>query len=707
MGSSNLDRELVLALAGNPNCGKSTIFNALTGARQHVGNYPGITVEKKDGEAHLDGKAVKIIDLPGTYSLTAYSLEERVARRVILEDGPNAVIDIADAGTLERHLYLAVQFLEMGMPFVLCLNMMDEARKKGIEINLEELSKRLDVPVVSTVGRTGKGIHELLEIGCRIAEEHRGKPWQPRELSYGPDLDPVLCRMTELVAERHFLDSVFPARWIALKYLENDAEIIRIGSEHDKKTSDELTAMVQEVTQHLSDTLETYPEAIISDYRYGYISALLRDGVISKPVDARQRTALSEKIDKVLTQRFLGPLIMLVIMYLMYQLTFAVGEIPMEWLESFFGWLAETAETALPEGVFRSLIVSGIIEGIGGLLGFVPLIVVVFICIAILDDSGYMARIAYMLDRIFHFFGLHGLSVMPFIISGGIAGGCAVPGIMASRTLRSPKERLATILTAPFFSCGAKLPVFLLISAVFFPERGPLVMFLLTVAGWIFALLVARLLRSTLIAGEGTPFVMELPPYRLPTLKGVLIHTWERTWAYIKKAGTVVLAITIVIWAAMTYPRLPDAEAEKYGTEEEAQAAALRYSIAGRIGTGLEAVTRYAGFDWRSNIALIGGFGAKEVIVSTLGTAFSLSGDVDEENESLIQRIKDDPHWRNNLPAALAFLLFVLLYAPCFMAVVAIAREAGSWKWAAFSIVFNTLFAYAVAVGVYQIGRML
>lgn len=696
-----------IALAGNPNCGKSTIFNAMTGAHQHVGNYPGITVEKKEGFAHSCGRPVKIIDLPGTYSLTAYSLEERVARRVLLNDRPDAVIDIADAGTLDRHLYLAVQLMEMGIPFVLGLNMMDEARQKGISINLELLSKKLGISVVPTVGRTGEGVRELLDAACRTAEENRENPWRPRQLSYGPDLDPVLAQMTCLIEQRSFLTGMFPSRWVALKYLEADSEIMHIGREKDRETSDALERMVREVTDHLSKTLETYPEAMISDYRYGYISALLRDGVISAPENARNRMAFSEKIDKVLTQRLIGPVIMLAIMYLMYKVTFAVGEIPMEWIQSFFGWLAGIADGAMPDGLVKSLVVSGVIEGVGGLFGFVPLIVVVFLFIAVLDDSGYMARIAYMLDRIFHFFGLHGCSVMPFIISGGIAGGCAVPGIMATRTLRSSKERLATILTAPFFSCGAKLPVFLLISAVFFPEKGPLVMFLLTLAGWLIALLIARLLRSTVISGEGTPFVMELPPYRLPTLKGVIIHTWERTFAYIKKAGTVVLAITIVIWAAMTYPRLPESEAAKYTSADEIQMASLRYSVAGRVGVALEKATQYAGFDWRSNIALIGGFGAKEVIVSTLGTAYSLSGDEDETSESLIQRIRDDRHWKDNLPAAISFLLFVLLYSPCFMAVVVIAKEAGSWRWGLFSVVFNTIVAYVVSVVVYQVGGLL
>jgi ferrous iron transport protein B len=727
-----MSKKITVALAGNPNSGKTTAFNAITGARQHVGNYPGITVDKKQGTTYVDGREVQVIDLPGTYSLTAYTMEEVVARSVVADERPDMVVDVVNAGALERNLYLAVQLLEMGAPLTIALNMMDEAKKQGMRIDARKLQSLLGVPVVETVARTGEGIESLMLTAVANGEKLAGKPWEPLVISYGPDLDPVLEEMIALINREQFLTDRYPARWVAIKYLESDEEIQRIGRGLGAVAT-ELEARAREVADHLEATLKTYPEAVIADYRYGYISSILRQGVVSRLDALEDRLAVSDKIDRVLTHRMFGPLIMLGILFLIYQITFTIGEVPMGWVESFFGWLNETVSNLLPDGMLKSLIVSGIIDGVGGVMGFVPLIMFMFIQIAFLEDSGYMARIAYMLDRVFRFFGLHGCSVMPFIVSGGIAGGCAVPGVMASRTLRSPKEKLATLLTAPFMACGAKVPVFLLIVGVFFEKNQAAVMFSLTLAGWVAALLVAKLLRSTIIRGEATPFVMELPPYRVPTLRGLLIHTWERTWQYIKKAGTVILAISILLWLAMTFPKLSDeqlapieaqraeivAQMEVAQTEGKDVAAfeeklsevnnfeseeALRNSFAGRVGVALEPVTKWAGFEWRTNIALVGGFAAKEVIVSTLGTAYSL-GEVDaEEAQPLAERIANDPHW--TAANGISLLLFVLLYAPCFVTVVAIKQEAGSWGWAIFSTVFNTAFALVVATAAFQIGSL-
>ncbi len=766
-----MSANVIVALAGNPNSGKTTAFNEYTGSRQHVGNYPGITVEKKEGIARVDGREVRVVDLPGTYSLTAYSQEEVVARRVLVEDRPDVVIDVINAGALERNLYLAVQLMELGIPVALGLNMIDEARKQGLRIDAARLSQLLDMPVVETVARTGEGLKDLLSAAIGHGDARRGTPWKPLEISYGPDLDPVLARMVERIEAARFLTDKYPARWVALKYLESDEDIRAMGRAAGPLAA-ELEAMTAEVARHLEATLNSYPEAVIADYRYGYISGVLRQGVLARHDELSERLAASDRMDRVLTHRLLGPVIMLAVLYGIYEITFAIGEYPMGWVEAFFGWLNETASAALPDGLLKSLVVSGIIDGVGGVMGFVPLIMLMFMMIAFLEDSGYMARVAYMLDRVFRLFGLHGCSVMPYIVSGGIAGGCAVPGVMAARTLRSPRERLATILTAPFMTCGAKLPVFILFVGVFFSDQEAQAMFALTLLGWGMALIVSRLLRSTVIKGESTPFVMELPPYRLPTLRGILIHTWERTWQYIKKAGTVILAISILLWAAMTFPQLPEdrtaafeeqraavtaqkeaaeaagdkaagaeaadeaapgeavaeapaaeagaeaadeaGEAAAEGEEEdpfEAQlaaidaeeaAAGLEYSIAGRVGIALESVTGAAGFDWRTNIALVGGFAAKEVIVSTLGTAYSL-GEVDAEDAApLAERIKADPHWTPAVAAAL--MVFVLLYAPCFVTVVAIKQESGSWRWAIFSTVFSTILAFGLAVAVYQIG---
>jgi ferrous iron transport protein B len=697
--------EAKIALAGNPNSGKTTLFNELTGAHQHVGNYPGVTVEKKEGTYVHDGYNIHIVDLPGTYSLTAYSLEEVVARDFLVNEKPDAVIDIIDSSNLERNLYLAIQFLEMGIPLCIALNMIDVAEKRGIKINGEKLSTLLGVPVVPTIARTGEGKNDLINATVTMVQKKRKQ--SNLEISYGDDLDRALFEMEEEIRANEFLTDTYQTRWIALKYLENDKQILLKGQESNPSLSAKLEKIVKKVSQHLERTLNTYPEAMIADQRYGYIKSIIKQGVIQQKYD-QNRLYTSDKIDQIVTNRFLGPIIMLAILMGLYHFTFTYSEVPVGWFESFFGWLGDTASTHLADGLLKSLLISGIIDGVGGVLGFVPLIMFMFFGIALLEDSGYLARVAFMLDRIFRFFGLHGSSVMAFIVSGGIAGGCAVPGVMATRTLKSPRERLATLLTVPFMNCGAKLPVFALLIAAFFSKNEAIMMLIITLIAWLGALLVAKLLRLTVIKGKSAPFVMELPPYRFPTFKGLAIHTWERTWQYIKKAGTVILGISIILWAMMTFPGLPDSKVQEFEYQREAAKAVagmtivrqseevgeetglsqevldlknrlkvidlreaeegLRNSIAGRLGIALEGISKWAGFDWRTNIALVGGFAAKEVVISAIGTAY------------------------------------FFFYAPCFVTVVMIVRKSGSWKWGAFSMAFNTTLAFVLAALVFQIG---
>jgi len=734
--------QATVALAGNPNSGKTTLFNELTGARQHVGNYPGVTVEKKEGLYTNDDFQLHIVDLPGTYSLTAYSLEEVVARDFLVNQKPEVVINIVDASNLERNLYLAVQFLEMGVAVCIALNMIDVAHKRGVEINARKLSALLGVPVVPTIARTGQGKKELMDSAARIVQENR--EFVPLKISYGDDVDRALLEMEKEIETGKFLTDTYPVRWIALKYMENDEQILEKGRLENPELSARLQETVKKVSHHLLETLDTYPEAMIADQRYGYIKSILKQGVIYQKYDPN-RLYSSDRIDKVLTNRFLGPLVMLAVIAGLYQVVFTYSEVPVGWLESIFGWIGAGVSAILPDGLLKSLIVSGIIDGVGGVLGFVPLIMFMFFGIAILEDSGYLARVAFMLDRVFRTFGLHGSSVMAFIVSGGIAGGCAVPGVMATRTLKSPRERLATLLTVPFMNCGAKLPVFALLIAAFFAKHEALIMFMITLGAWAGALLVAKLLRVTLIKGPATPFVMELPPYRMPTFKGLAIHTWERTWQYIKKAGTVILGFSIILWGMMSFPALPDSKVQEFETRRQAllnaapaatirelenisaatelsrealtlkkqlnsikyreAETALRYSIAGRIGTGLEYVSRWAGFDWRTNIALVGGFAAKEVVVSTLGTAYSLGGVDPQESGALSEALAKDPGWSPLL--ALGLIVFTMFYSPCFVSVVCISRESGSWKWGAFAIAFNTLLAFALAVLIYKVGSAL
>ncbi|MBR3881354.1 MAG: ferrous iron transport protein B [Mailhella sp.] len=756
-----------IALAGNPNCGKTTAFNAFTGSRQHVGNYPGVTVEKKEGWAQHPEHKVLMVDLPGTYSLTAYSMEEIVTREVLAPadpaERPRAVIDVIDSATLERSLLLALQIRELGLPVVLACNMMDEARKVGMIIDLERLTKRFGSRAVATVARNGEGLPETLE----MALEEGLKPCEPLTISYGPDLDPVLMQMSALIEERGILTSRYPARWTAVKLLEGDSAVRAQVEDADSDAARQMAALRAELTAHLSATHETTPDAIISDYRYGFINGVLKDGVIRKD-NTRSRLAVSDAIDKVLTHALLGPLCMLGVLYFMFWATFELGSYPQGWVEDFFGFLGEMMAVALPDGLVQSLVVDGIIGGVGGVMSFVPLIMIMFVFVSFLEDSGYMARMAYMLDRVMRVFGLHGSSVMPFIIAGGIAGGCAIPGVIATRTMRSEKEKMATMLTLPLMNCGAKIPVFLMLTAAFFAENQAAIMFAITLSGWVVALIAARILRSTILKGASTPFVMELPPYRLPTLRSVVLHTWERGWMYIKKAGTVILAISVILWAALTFPALSPEQAAPYETkiaafddkiltlentidalkaqlestkdiadaetrvtaktdvlaklnealmaseeltaqkeevEHELASAETRNTFGGRFGLFVEPFFAPLGFDWRTDVALLAGVAAKEAVLSTMGTAYSI-GEVDpEEAESLGERLAADPGWSKTV--ALALMLFVLIYSPCFVTLVVLKNEAGGWRWLFFSMIFNTGLAYITAYIGTLIGRAL
>ena len=721
-----MNTSITVALAGNPNAGKTTLFNLLTGSRQHVGNYPGITVEQKEGFCLHQGQGLRVVDLPGTYSLTAYSMEELVARDFLVNEKPDVVVDVVDASNLERHLYLTCQFLELGVPLVIALNMVDVAEKRGITIHAGQLAKRLGAVVVPIVARTGQGVDQLLDALLAVAASET-RP-EPAFLRYGSDIDETLAGMLPVIRECTSLIPVYPERWLGVKFLENDEQIVNKAKLACPEAAAKLNSQCEALTSHLQHTLGVFPDSVIADHRYGYIKSILRQGVVTT-THVADRLYTSDKIDKVVTHRLLGPLIMAGVLFGLYTFTFSYSTFLVDWLASFFSFLSGNIDALLPDGPVKSMIISGVIDGVGGVLGFVPIIMFMFFGIALLEDSGYLARVAFMMDRIFNLFGLHGSSVMPFIVSGGIAGGCAVPGVMATRTLRSPKERLATLLTVPFMNCGAKLPVLTLIIGTFFSDHQAWYMFLATVFAWIVALSAAKILRLTVLKGESTPFVMELPPYRFPTARGLLIHTWERTWQYMKKAGTVILGISVLLWALMTYPGLPSAKKEHFEQKrqgiqatlssgdqqnltealqridaEEAQAG-LKHSFGGRIGLAFESVSRYAGIDWRTNIALVGGFAAKEVIISTLGTAYSL-GEVDPEaTTSLSDRLAQDTRW--NPVVALAVLVFIMFYSPCFVTVICIAKEAGSWKWAVFSMAFNTLFAYIMAVGVYQLGALL
>lgn len=722
-----MEKTIRVAFAGQPNCGKSTMFNAITGGSARVGNYPGITVDRLEGTYHLDGKTIRIIDLPGTYSLTSYSMEEVVARNVIVDERPDAVVCMLDATALERSLYLVLQVMEIGVPMVLGLNMMDEAKRKGIRIDAAKLSRLLGIAVIECIARVGKGKDELMQ-AVSVAlnkKDERHPSWTPLKISYGPDLDPLVDEIAALIEANSSPANLPPPRWLAVKLLEGDENIQQMIRE-TSPVAKELEDLVAKAEEKITRITDSYPEAVIADRRYGFISGIVHQGVIARESEAR--FDYSDKMDKVLTHRVFGPLIMLGVLWSMFFITFNLGAIPQGWVEDLFTWLAGVSNTYLPQGLLRSLVVTGILGGVGAVISFTPLILIMFTMLVFLEDLGYMARVAYMVDRVFRMFGLHGMSVMPLVMAGGMPGGCAVPGVMCARTLRSPRERLTTILTAPFMVCGAKTTAFIMLTAAFFPKNPTLAMFSIVLVSWIIVLFVSRLLRWTIIKGPHTPFVMELPPYRLPTVRGVAVHAWERVWQYVKKAGTVILGISVIMWTLMTFPQLSDTQLAKFeqlrkqaraeagvgvnaATESDIAAklaeidgrqseATLENSLAGRFSTAIKPVTDLAGFPWQANIAFVGAFAAKEVFVSTMATAYSM-GHVDADSaSSLSSSLARDPVW--TMPVVISVFIFLLLYTPCMVTMVAIAKES-NWKWAAFSLFGSLTFAFAMSVAVYQL----
>lgn len=699
-------KKIRVALAGNPNSGKTTIFNNLTGARQHVGNYPGVTVERKEGNCRHRGVDIEVVDLPGTYSLTAYSLEELIARNFVIEERPDVVVDVVDASNLERNLYLAVQFIELGVPLVLAFNMSDQAQRMGYLIDHERLARLLGVRIVPTVGNKGLGMEALLDAVVEAAEAD-GAP--QRQVHYGREFEQELGKLCALIEKEPRLLDYQSARWIALKLLENDREVrAKVEALAD---GGKILAAAEASRAHLRGIFGEEPEIVVADRRYGFISGACRESVRST---AEARHAFSDKVDAVVTNRLLGIPIFLGMMWAVFQLVFKLGEAPMGWIEEFFCWLGGAVAAVLPEGYFQSLLVDGVIAGVGGVLVFLPNILLLFLAIAILEDSGYMARAAFIMDRVMHKIGLHGKSFIPMLIGFG----CNIPAIMATRTLENRRDRIITILVNPLMSCGARLPVYTLLAGAFFaPEAAGNVIFSIYTLGVVLAIVMAKLFRKYLLPGPPTPFVMELPPYRMPTLRGVLIHMWERCWLYLKKAGTIILAISVIIWLLSTFPRQTELEAHyrariEAASEQEVEALEnelaekrLERSYAGRIGHAVALALRPVGLgDWKIGTALFAGFGAKEVVVATMGTLYSL-GETDEESEDLRATLRRDPFFSPLV--AYTFMVFVLIYVPCMAAVAVIKKETNSWRWPLFVIAYTTALAWVVSLVVYQGGRLL
>ncbi len=683
-------KTLTVALAGNPNSGKTTIFNALTGARQHVGNYPGVTVERKEGTRTYKGYDIRFVDLPGTYSLTAHSIEEVVARDFIIDEHPDVVVDIVDASNFERNLYLATQLVELKVPLILALNMVDLAEKQGFKFDQEKIGRFFNARVISTVGSKGVGINNLLDTIIEQVEKGDAAP-KDAAIHYGDDIEKELEKVMPLVCQEHTLAKKYGARWLSLKLLEQDKEILDKG--HSPEVLEAAVASIEHLEKLYGDT----PEILVAEKRYGYISGVYEQAVI-RTVETRHN--MSDWVDKLLLNRVLGLPIFFGLMYLVFKLTFWAGDPFMGYIEAGFEWLGGFISGFWPEGTdsaLHSLLVDGIIGGVGGVVVFLPNIILLFLAIAILEDSGYMARAAFLMDRVMKKIGLDGRSFIPMVIGFG----CSIPAIMGTRILEDRKSRFATIMVLPLMSCGARLPIYALIIPAFFASHlHGLMMWLIYVIGILLAIILAFILRKTLLKGDTGLFLMELPPYRMPTLRGLMIHMWERSWLYLKKAGTVILFISIVLWALTSYPKV--SETELVGLSEyEAQQTELRHSVAGRIGAGMEPAIKLMGFDYRIGTALVGALAAKEVFVSQLGIVYSM-GETDEESTTLRQKLAE-----NYTPLqGFCIMLFCLISAPCVATLAVCRRETNSWKWALFQFGGLTMVAYIITVVVYQIGRL-
>lgn len=702
---------MTVALAGNPNSGKTTIFNNITGARQHVGNYPGVTVERREGFRRFRGQDMAIIDLPGTYSLTANSMDEVVARNVIIDEQPDLIVNILDAANLERNLYLAVQLLELERPMVLALNMTDMAEQAGIKLDEKALQSRFEIPVVGLVGNRNKGTDELLRAVIEASAQHEYKSFA---INYGTKIEAAIQQTMAAVAELNTLK--YPSRWLAIKLLENDADIRRNISEMPAGAP--ALSVVDGIRNRTTVMIGEDLEIAIAEKRYQYVGEVYRDFVDSRAQVTENR---SDRIDRILTHRVFGLPIFFGIMWVLFNVVFTVGKIPQGWIEEGVKWFGTTVAANMAEGELRSLVVDGMIGGVGSVITFLPSILLLFFGIALLEDTGYMARAAFVMDRVMRAVGLHGKSFIPLLLGFG----CSVPAVMGTRTLENRSDRMVTILVAPLMSCSARLPVYTLLIAAFFSERiAGSVLFGVYLLGIVLAILMSLIFRNWLFAGTTEPFIMEMPAYHLPTLRSIMLHMWERSVLYLKKAGTLILTASVLIWFLTNYPvdvrYSQDYEAAKAsiaerhdtetaqplleGLKKEQAAEKIGLSYAGKFGKAIEPVIKPLGFDWKMGVGLVSAVAAKEVLVSTLATIYSV-GDVEEDAQSLQQALAADPTF--NPLVAVSLMVFTLLYSPCLAVLAVIRRETNSWKWPAFSFAYSTALAWVMAFLVYQGGMLL
>lgn len=672
------ENELVMAVAGNPNCGKTVLFNSLTGARQHVGNWPGVTVEKKEGKFIYNDRTINVVDLPGTYSLGAYSEDEAVARDYILFEKPDIVVNVIDSTNIERNLYLTCQLLEIGVKAIIALNMFDEARSRKIDVDIQKLSQLLGVPVIPTVATKDQGIRELIEQAVKRSEDDINKPLA---INYGKDIEETLSMLEdEIKKNAEPSPTELPLRWLAVKYLEGDETVTGIIEKSGQK--ERLEMLRNTAVKRLEAIWGDDIESILAEKRYGFIGGVVRESV-KRHISTEEKQNLSDKIDRVVTNRYLGIPIFLFAMWAIFQFTFTLGNPLADLIEAFFGWFGGVVEVWIhgigaPE-LLVSLVVDAIIGGVGSVIVFMPNIFLLFFAISLLEDSGYMARAAYITDRFMHMLGLHGKSFIPMIVGFG----CNVPGILASRTLDNKRDRLVTILINPLMSCSARLPVYILFTGAFFSANQGIVIFSLYLLGIILAIGMGMLFKKFIFKGETSHFVMELPPYRVPTLKSTFIHMWDRGSSFVKKAGTIIVAVVVLVWVLSSLPAGVD-----YASHN---------SLLGRLGSIIAPALSPAGFGtWEASAALLFGIVAKEVVVGTLGTVY---GAREGGLSSIIAH-----NWTPL--SAFSFMVMTLLYIPCVATIGAIKRETNSWGWTAFAIGYSLVLGWSMAVIVYQVGRL-
>ena len=712
-------RTINVALVGNPNCGKTSLFNIASGAHEHVGNYSGVTVDAKEGFFDFQGYRFRIVDLPGTYSLSAYSPEEIYVRRHIIDQTPDIIINVVDASNLERNLYLTTQLIDMNVRMVVALNMYDELEASGNTLDYVKLGELFGVPMLPTVSRTGRGVENLFhviitlyeggdfldkkgKVRAEILEDfrqwhkeyvpdhafgtHQEEEEHPRgffrhiHINHGPELERSIDAVKLVISENENIRHKYSTRFLSIKLLENDKDLE--GMVKTLPNGDKILEVRDREKQRIREVMNEDSEQAITDAKYGFISGALRETFVDNHQDKERMTRV---IDAIVTHRVWGFPIFFLFMFLMFEVTFVLGAYPQDWIESLVNVIGTFISNNMAEGPLKDLLIDGIIGGVGGVIVFLPNILILYLFISLMEDSGYMARAAFIMDKIMHKMGLHGKSFIPLIMGFG----CNVPAVLASRTIENRKSRLVTILINPLMSCSARLPIYLLLVGVFFPHHASLVLLSIYSLGIILAVVMARLFSRFLVKGDDTPFVMELPPYRMPTSKAIFRHTWEKGAQYLRKMGGVIMVASIIIWVLGYYPR--PSESMDLAQQQE-------NSYIGRIGKVIEPAIEPLGFDWKLGIGILSGVGAKELVVSSLGVLYA--DDAEADQTTLAQRLPITPL------VAYGYMVFILLYFPCVATLAAIRQEAGGWKWAAFAAAYTTVLAWIMSFAVYQIGGL-